>query len=326
MRRYRSKRNYGYGRRLDYAGKRVLRDRYGGGHYATVYDGHVPRWMHFARWCIRIGIKDMRRITEEIVVSYIVFCAVNGDAVSTLHNRVSTINVVLGHASRGRWKRLSPTGIVGEKRCHVRKTVPASLDDGKVWRAVKLLCEAELERVAAVLLLCRYFGLRVREAVLADLERWRREAERFGRVNVLDGTKGGRKADRWIHMSKERWVVLRFAISVKPEGSHRLIAPDERYEDWRHRLLPRGREVLKSCGIKDYRDHRAAYACERYSEEADADAPVVAGGRVADRSKHRAASGQVAYEMGHSRNRTDVLGHYYGTGRAKSRETGHERD
>lgn len=46
--------------------------------------------------------------------------------------------------------------------------------------------------MAAIVLLTRITGMRLREAILADLPRLRREAELLGRINIQDGTKGGR--------------------------------------------------------------------------------------------------------------------------------------
>ena len=37
------KRNFGYGRRMDYAGKKILKERYGGGRYGTTA-AHSERW------------------------------------------------------------------------------------------------------------------------------------------------------------------------------------------------------------------------------------------------------------------------------------------
>ncbi len=33
--------------------------------------------------------------------------------------------------------------------------------------------------------------MRLREAILADLPRLKREAEQYGKINIQDGTKGG---------------------------------------------------------------------------------------------------------------------------------------
>ena len=57
---------------------------------------------------------------------------------------------------------------------------------------LEVLGEQHHERLAAIVLLARTTGMRLREAILADLPRLHREAEHLGRINIQDGTKGGR--------------------------------------------------------------------------------------------------------------------------------------
>ncbi len=59
--------------------------------------------------------------------------------------------------------------------------------------------------------------MRLREAIWADLPRLKREAEHYGKINIQDGTKGGRSgasAPRWIMANKS----VPFPPSLFPPG------------------------------------------------------------------------------------------------------------
>ncbi|AQY68537.1 hypothetical protein PverR02_26985 [Pseudomonas veronii] len=47
-------------------------------------------------------------------------------------------------------------------------------------------------RVYAIVHLARETSMRLREAILAELPRLHRESKNFGRIDIQDGTKGGR--------------------------------------------------------------------------------------------------------------------------------------
>ena len=142
-------RNYGFGRRMDYAGRQALADRYGGGHFATVA-AHSDRWSLFCQWARGEGLRDMRDVRPEHAVAYAAKMKEQGLAASTKHNRLSTINVVLTHASRGRWAPVSPRELVGMSRSQVRTAAPTSLDRAIYASAVWGLHAAHLDRAAAV--------------------------------------------------------------------------------------------------------------------------------------------------------------------------------
>ena len=52
MNKMEGRRNFGYGKQMDWAGKQALRERYGNGRYGTVA-GHTERWRQFVAWCRR---------------------------------------------------------------------------------------------------------------------------------------------------------------------------------------------------------------------------------------------------------------------------------
>lgn len=305
-------RNHGYGRSVEYAGRQVLQERYGGGHFGTVAV-HSERWALFGAYLREHGIRDLRRVDAAVVRGYAAQLRSQDLSVATIQNRISTINVVLTHAREGQWQALSPRELAGAARSRVRTEAPASLDRVTAARATASLRDAGYARAAAAYALAREFGLRSEEASKADLVRWAREARSRGMINILDGTKGGRDAPRWVRVTGRGAEALRAALAARPEGSQNLLAPGESYAQWRHGELRAGREVLHTHGIRGYHDARAAYACERYEQITGHAAPVVAGQRMADRDTDRAARAEIAVELGHGR--IDVLVAYVGSAR-----------
>lgn len=296
---------------MAYAGMQVLRSRYGGGHYATVAS-HGERWSAFSSWARDQGIRDMRAITRETIESYASHLRGANLAVATVQNRVSTVNVILSHAREGAWESVSPRELAGASRTSVRVEAPASLDPGRYRAAHAALEAAGLHRAAAVYALARAFGLRSEEASKANLDRLQTEAER-GRINIVDGTKGGRTAPRWVPVTPVDREILAAALVARPEGSRNLLRPGESYRAWREGELRAGREILHAHGIRGYHDARAAYACERYRDLTGHIAPAVAGRRQADRATDRSARVTLAHELGHGR--TDVVSAYAGSAR-----------
>jgi len=60
------RRNFGYGKRLAWAGANALRNRYGEGCYGT-RAAHAARWRLFADFAQHQSVKDARDVTAELV-------------------------------------------------------------------------------------------------------------------------------------------------------------------------------------------------------------------------------------------------------------------
>ncbi len=159
--------------------------------------------------------------------------------------------------------------------------------------------------------------MRLREAILADLPRLKRESEQYGKINIQDGTKGGRSgasAPRWITVDDHIRDALRFAEQVSTDGSRNLLAPDESYLGFQQGIVRFARDILHKHNLKGFHELRAAYACERYEQITHHPAPVN-GGRCyqLDRRLDKNARVQISDELGHGR--IDVVSAYIG-GRA----------
>ena len=314
-------RNFGYGRQLSYAGPKALRDLFGGGHYGTV-KAHSDRWQAFVRWCHSEdgpGFNDARQIDRQTLLDYAGHLrqqVEQGELTSaTAQNRLSSVNRTMA-ALRGdpHVKVPSPSKALGMRRTNVRRSVPQGQDREHVKRIVEVLCEHQQPRAAAIAQLARATGMRLREAILADLPRLKRESEQYGKINIQNGTKGGRSgasAPRWITVDEHIRDALRFAEQVSPDGSRNLLAPNESYLGFQQGILRPVRDILHEHNLKGFHELRAAYACERYEQITHYPAPINDGlCYQLDRHLDQAARTQISYELGHGR--IDVVSAYIG--------------
>ncbi|RAS23612.1 MULTISPECIES: integrase domain-containing protein [unclassified Pseudomonas] len=317
-------RNFGYGRQLSYAGPQALKDMFGGGHYGTV-KAHSDRWQAFVKWCRSEqgpGINDARQIDWKVLADYAAYLRDvirRGDlAISTAQNRLSSVNRTMAALRGDQYVKLpSPSKALGMQRTGVRHSVPQGQDREHVKQIVNALCSQHHQRAAAIVLLARATGMRLREAILAHLPRLSGEAEKFGKINIQDGTKGGRSgasAPRWITVDNNVRDALRFARQVSSAGSSNLIAPGESYLDVLQKVVRPARDILHAHNLKGFHELRAAYACERYEQITRLRAPIN-GGKCCqiDRRLDRDAQRQISYDLGHGR--VDVVAAYIG-GRA----------
>ncbi|WP_430447816.1 MAG: integrase domain-containing protein [Pseudomonas piscis] len=317
-------RNFGYGRQLSYAGRQALEDLFAGGHFATV-KAHGDRWQAFVRWCRSEGgpgYNDARQIDQQALQDYVAYLRhqiQQGElSIATAQNRLSSVNRTLA-ALRGDQdvRVISPSQALGQHRSNVRSRAPDGQDYQDVQRVALSLVEHQHERVTAIIMLARTTGMRLREAILADLPRLHREAELLGRINIQDGTKGGRSgasAPRWIIANEAVKAALQLALRAAPTGSSNLLARNESYAAFLHQTVLPTRETLHKQELKGFHELRAAYACERYEQLTGHAAPVNGGHcyRI-DSDLDRQARLQISLELGH--NRIDVVSTYIG-GRA----------
>ncbi|WP_429515833.1 integrase domain-containing protein [Pseudomonas frederiksbergensis] len=317
-------RNFGYGRQLSYAGPEALKDLFAGGHFATV-KAHSDRWQAFVRWCRSEdgpGYNDARQIDRRTLQDYAAYLRQQiqqGElCIATAQNRLSSVNRTLAALRGDQDVRIaSPSQVLGQQRSTVRTRAPDGQDRQQLQRVTEVLGEQQYARVVAIVLLARATGMRLREAILADLPRLHREAEHLGRINIQDGTKGGRSgtsAPRWVVANEEVKAALQFARKASPTGSRNLLARDESYAAFLQQTVLPAREVLHEQGLKGFHELRAAYACERYEQLTGHVAPINGGScyRI-DRDLDQQARQQISVELGH--NRIDVVSAYIG-GRA----------
>lgn len=270
-------------------------------------------------------INDARLIDREILSDYAAYLrekVEHGDlAVSTAQNRLSSVNRTMAALRGDQYVKLpSPSKALGMQRTGACQSVPQGQDRDQVKQIVDALCSRDQRWVAAIVLLARATGMRLREAILADLPRLSREAEDLGRINIQDGTKGrraGASAPRWIAVDHYVQEALGFARQVSPASSRNLVAPHESYRNLLQEIIRPARDILHAHNFKGFHELRAAYACERYEryeryEQITLDRAPINGGQCCqvDRNLDREARRQISYELGHSR--IDVVAAYIG--------------
>lgn len=314
-------RNFGYGRQLSYAGRQALGDMFAGGHFATV-KAHSDRWQAFVDWCRSEdgpGYNDARQIDRQTLQDYVAYLhqqLQQGElCIATAQNRLSSVNRTLAALRGDQDIRIaSPSQALRQHRSTVRKHAPGGQDPQQVRRVLQALVEQKYERVAAIIMLARSTGMRLREAILADLPRLHHEAKHLGRINIQDGTKGGRSgasAPRWIAANNEVNEAIHFARNASPRGSRNLLAPEESYAAFLQMTVRPARKILHRHKLKGFHELRAAYACKRYEHFTGYAAPVNGGHcyRI-DPDLDQQARLQISLELGH--NRLDVVSAYIG--------------
>jgi len=307
-------RNFGYGKMLAYAGKNALKDRYGDGHYATVA-AHEARWRLFVNHLKAQGIKDARDVDKEAILKYA--NCLKGQVktgerkASYAQNCLSTINVVLSSMRKDSVLVISPCALVG-KRNNIRTTTPVTVNQSPLDRPIGYFSEKGEPRTALVAKLCRDLGLRFKEASLLNAKVALREAEKYGKINVTRGTKGGRGkgVDRWVPVSTEALNTLQAAKALQG-NSENLIPEKVSFKQWRDHANSQWRLATRDSEIRGFHELRAAYACERYQQITGSPAPVIGGFRAAVRELDHSARLIIALEVGHSR--ADVLVSYVGS-------------
>ncbi|MBD8237558.1 integrase domain-containing protein [Pseudomonas fluorescens] len=317
----RAGRNFGFGRQLSYAGPQALKDLFGDGHFATV-KAHSDRWQAFVNWCRSEDgprLNDARQIDREILMRYAGHVREQVDqgnvGIATAQNRLSSVNRTMAALRGDQYVKIpSPSKALGLQRSGLRSEAPQGQDRVQVEQIAQTLSERGQQRISAIVHLARETGMRLREAILADLPRLQREAGQLGKINIQDGTKGGRSgasAPRWIVVTDQVRIALDGASEVSPTGSRNLLAPDESYKVFLQTVVRPARDILHERGLKGFHELRAAYACERYEQLTGFSAPVN-GGRChrEGRELDRQARQQISHELGH--NRIDIVSAYIG--------------
>ena len=314
-------RNFGFGRQLSYAGPQALKDLFGDGHFATV-KAHSDRWQAFVNWCRSEEgprLNDARQIDREILMRYAAYMRQQVDqgsvGIATAQNRLSSVNRTMAALRGDQYVKISsPSKALGLQRSSVRGEAPQGQDRAQIELIARALSERSQQRVAAIVHLARETGMRLREAILADLPRLQREARQLGKINIQDGTKGGRSgasAPRWIAVTDQIHGALDRAWKASPSCSRNLLAPSESYKEFMQSVVRPARDILHEHGLKGFHELRAAYACERYEQLTGFSAPINGGrGQREDGALDQRARQQISHELGH--NRIDVVSAYIG--------------
>ena len=311
-------RNFGYGKNIRWAAKNALNDRYGDGHFST-RASHAHRWNIFAEFLkSECNIKDARDIKKDAIAKYGDHLKQQVDLkrmeVAYAQNLLSSVNTILSTMRKDTNLAVSPAHWVGQ-RTHVRTHIPNSLKRDELNQA---LCILESKRDHPLLLVasfCREFGLRFKEASLLNTRIALRQAKAHQRINITEGTKGGRgkRADRWVPVTSAGLKLLQTAQKLQANNKN-LIPEKYNYAQWRDHAYSQWRLATRNTDIRGFHDLRAAYACERYQKITGRPAPVLTDNRrTADKELDQKARMTIALALGHGR--SQVLQSYIGSAR-----------
>ena len=276
---------------------------------------HTERWHQFVSFLKSEGIKDARQINQQTIEEYATYLKLLVDSdeikVAYAQNLLSTVNVVMEAMRKDRTLSIKPAQWVGN-RSNVRTTVPVTLERSRTDEPFQRLLLNGQERTLHIAQLTRTFGLRFKEASLLNAKQALKQAEQLGRINITQGTKGGRGkgVDRWVPVNQRQLALLKEAAQLQGKADN-LMPPDNTYSQWRDHAYYHWRAVNTDTGIKGFHDMRAAYACERYLELTGFPAPVVTGTRLADKTLDTQARVLLSQQLGH--NRLDVIAAYIGS-------------
>jgi hypothetical protein len=307
--------NFGYGRTLSYAVKQALISEYGFGCYGT-RKTHEGRINIFIKLLSDYDVNDVRYITAEHTEAFaqrIEFDFISGNmCLSYAHNMISSVNIIMRIFRRNDDLYIKASDYL-DARTYIRKKVP-SMNDQSINEAISILNESGYKRGSAIIRLVRHFGLRLREAVLMDLDRCWIEYKKTGFVTILEGTKGGRKCDsRNIPVTPEGVKALEYARKVRPEGSKNILSAnkeDESLKDFLCSEVKKVRSILKRYEIVNIREIRVYFMIEYFEKVTGLSAPVVDQSTLLNEELLRLGWTEVARVAGH--NRISVARSYVG--------------
>lgn len=139
-----------------------------------------------------------------------------------------------------------------------------------------------------------------------------KQAKELGRVNVTEGTKGGRgrSVDRWVPVTEGAKQSLKNVARTNGHAGN-VIPREMSFAEWRNYAVATWQVVSRTHDLSGFHDLRASYACERYQDLTGQPAPVVGDGRTATKDVDQAARLTIAQELGHGR--ADVVAAYVGS-------------
>lgn len=309
-------RNYQLGSRdMEIAARFALNNQvhHGTLSYASAAD-ISSRFNLFADWARQHNARYLEYITPELVKEYGQTLAqqVKDETISPAYaqNRISAINTVMNLATKGHWKSVKPRKDCGiPSRHHIRTQAP-ELDRSPLNQALTQLQEHS-PHSAAVIELCREFGLRSKEASLLDAKTALQQALTQNHIALSAGTKGGRY--RTVPLTTDRQLDTLKRAADHQAGSRSMIPDHKSWKTWRNTELRHARNTLKQHSGEKIRDLRAAYACERYQHLTQQPAPVITGHLNTDKASNQKARHIIARELGHKR--IDVTNSYLGGNR-----------
>lgn len=267
-------------------------------------------------WELGYRIRKLESLSSKHVEALMAYWHEKGIVAGTLHTRLSMIKVLCD------W--LGKRNVVKDITAYlpeevVRRSTVAKVS--KAWDAkgmdpleiIKLANQID-ERLAVMLAMQHFFGLRVKESI--ELRPANAVVDGGTVLELHEGTKGGRVRRIEIKTDQQREIIA-WARKVAATGNtKRLRWPDCTFTQAQGRFYHYVRNRLgisgKSVGVTPH-GLRHGYAQRRYTEETGGLPSPIQGGALGliDRETHRMASITTSRELGHGR--IDVTPGYYGS-------------
>lgn len=261
-------------------------------------------------------IESVHSLKQKHLVAVFHFLEEQGQSASTLQNKISMMRLFC------EW--IGKPGMVGDAREYVRDPLSVTrtmvVQEDKSWEGNGIdamekidLIRLEDERAAGVLLLCRGFGLRKKEALMMNIFK----SIDGNNLMVVYGTKGGRARSVPIEHDWQ-WALLEDVKGLVDQTTGRLMRRGYTVEQSIRRvnyMLEKHGLVLAKAGVSAH-GLRHQYMQECFKEQTGVDAPIK-GGDIAtlDKKELDEVTGRLMERAGHSR--LTIGSSYYGSRRRK---------
>lgn len=233
-----------------------------------------------------IQIKGAEHVREKHIIGYL---AQRDIATRPKQNELSHLRVSLRECGRADFSDRLDTQRMGVDKA-TREGTHRAITDAEYAKTREELV-AKDAGCAAAAALCRELGLRSKEAVILQrdsLERFERQFVSLGKVEVVEGTKGGR--DRWVHPANQERALaaVREAIAASKQNAKGYVVEGKGKN--LKSALDKFHRIAIECGMKGKispHSLRYAYACERLDQ------------KIAEGYSRREALVIVSHDLGH---------------------------
>lgn len=266
-------------------------------------------------WMLGFRIRKLESLSAKHVEALVTYWHEDGLSASMLHTRLSMLRVACDWMGKRNVVKDITDYLPKEAVC--RSTV---VTESKAWDAKQVdplqiiqLAKQVDERLAAMLTMQHFFGLRVKESIMLCPNKALIDGGTA--IEVHEGTKGGRPRRIEIETTDQRHAID-YAREVAMKGNtKRLRWPDCTWKQAQNRFYNLVRKRLgitaSDLGVTPH-GLRHGFAQRDYRRQTGLPTPVEGGalGRI-DREKHQMASLTTSRALGHGR--IDVTTGYYGS-------------
>ncbi len=267
-------------------------------------------------WELGYRIRKLESLSAKHVEALMAYWHEKGIVAGTLHTRLSMIKVLCDWLGKRNVVKDITAYLPAEV---VRRNTVAKVS--KAWDAKDInpleiiqLANQIDERLAVMLAMQHFFGLRVKESI--ELRPANAVVDGGKMLEIHEGTKGGRVRRVPIKSDQQREVIAWARQVAEAGNTKRLRWPDCTFTQAQGRFYHYVRNRLgisgKSAGVTPH-GLRHGYAQRGYEEETGGLPSPIKGGAIGqiDRETHRVASITVSRALGHGR--IDVTTGYYGS-------------